>query len=45
MRVERKTAQVFNFGPSLEELRAACEAETGLPAPKQPTWHVADGAE
>lgn len=45
MRVERKTAQVFNFGPGLEELRAACEAETGLPAPRQPTWQVTAGAE
>lgn len=28
----------FNFGPPLEELRARCEAETGLPAPRQPVW-------
>jgi N-methylhydantoinase B len=43
LRAERKTTGVFNFGPSIEELRAACEAETGLPAPRQPTWHVAVG--
>ena len=45
MRAERKTTGVFNFGPSLEELRKACEAETGLSAPKQPTWHVTQAAE
>lgn len=26
----------FNFGPDIETLRANCEAETGLPAPKKP---------
>jgi N-methylhydantoinase B len=45
MRAERKTSGVFNFGPSIEELRDACEAQTGLPAPKQPTWHVARASE
>jgi N-methylhydantoinase B len=29
---------LFNYGPSIDELRAASEAETGLPAPKQPRW-------
>ena len=29
---------LFNYGPSLEELRATSVAETGLPAPKQPRW-------
>jgi N-methylhydantoinase B len=29
---------LFNYGPSIEDLREACEAETGLPAPKQPQW-------
>ena len=33
-------AAIFNFGGTLEELRAACEAETGLPAPKPPVWHT-----
>lgn len=33
-----KTDQIFNSGPSLEELRERCLAETGLPAPIQPTW-------
>jgi N-methylhydantoinase B len=32
------TNEVFNFGPSIDELRANCEAETGLPAPKPPVW-------
>ncbi len=32
---------LFNYGPSIDDLRAASEAETGLPAPKQPQWsHV-----
>ncbi len=31
----------FNYGPSLDELRANSLAETGLPAPKAPVWtHV-----
>lgn len=34
-----KTNEVFNFGPSIDELRANCEAETGLPAPKPPVWN------
>lgn len=32
---------VFNFGPPIDTLRANCEAETGLPAPRQPVWHPA----
>ncbi len=31
---------IFNYGPPIEELRAACEAETGLPAPRQPVWRA-----
>jgi N-methylhydantoinase B len=39
MRAKRgNAAPVFNFGPSIAQLRAACEAETGLPAPRQPVW-------
>ena len=30
---------VFNFGPDIETLRANCEAETGLPPPRQPQWN------
>ena len=41
MKSERGEIEVFNFGPSIEELRASCEAETGLPAPIQPVWRTA----
>jgi N-methylhydantoinase B len=33
-RSARGDALAFDFGPSLEETLAACEAETGLPAPR-----------
>ena len=33
-----KTDQIFNLGPSMDELRANCLKETGLEAPIQPTW-------
>ena len=36
---------LFNRGGTVEELRARCEAETGLPAPKPPIWHFAEAAE
>jgi len=29
---------LFDRGGSIEELRARCEAETGLPAPRPPVW-------
>lgn len=32
--------EIFNFGPSIDELRARCLAETGLPAPVQPVWRT-----
>jgi N-methylhydantoinase B len=32
---------LFNYGPSIEALRAASEAETGLPGPLQPRWSQA----
>jgi N-methylhydantoinase B len=35
------TIATFNYGPSIDALRAASLAETGLPAPKQPVWHQA----
>ena len=40
-------AKLFDYGGTVEELRAACEAETGLPAPRQPVWaaHIAVAAE
>ena len=42
MAAQRETdgVPVFNFGPDLETLRANCEAETGLPAPRPPVWHT-----
>ncbi len=30
--------EIFNFGPTIDELRRRCLAETGLPAPQQPVW-------
>jgi N-methylhydantoinase B len=36
---------VFDFGPPIEALRATCEAETGLPAPRQPEWLHLQAAE
>ena len=39
MRGDRpQTLATFNYGPSVADLRLASEAETGLPAPKQPVW-------
>ncbi|MEI6418642.1 MAG: hydantoinase B/oxoprolinase family protein, partial [Sphingomonadales bacterium] len=50
LRAELAAAQpaepaIFNRGGTVEELRAACVAETGLPAPKPPIWHFAEAAE
>ncbi len=39
------TSDVFDYGGDIESLRAACEAETGLPAPTQPVWAHAIAAE
>ena len=33
IRAERGEGEVFDFGPSLDEILARCEEETGLPAP------------
>ena len=38
MRAERGAVPVFDFGPSIEALRARSMEETGLPAPEQPQW-------
>ena len=38
MRKDRGDVEVFDFGPDIETLRANCEAETGLPAPRQRLW-------
>jgi N-methylhydantoinase B len=34
----RDPDMVFDFGPDIDTLRANCEAETGLPAPRQRLW-------
>ena len=41
MRTARGAIEVFDFGPDLDTLRATCEAETGLPAPRPPRWQHA----
>ncbi|MET0363672.1 MAG: hydantoinase B/oxoprolinase family protein [Sphingobium sp.] len=38
LRDERGAIEVFDFGPDIETLRANCEADTGLPAPRAPQW-------
>ena len=35
---DSNAAEIFNFGPDIETLRANCLAETGLPAPRPPVW-------
>ncbi|KLI64507.1 hydantoinase B/oxoprolinase family protein [Aurantiacibacter marinus] len=46
---DRGELPLFDYGPNLDELRANCLAETGLPAPTQPEWanhkHMAEAAE
>ena len=45
-RSDRSQIALFDYGPGIEELRANCLAETGLPAPIQPRWnHHAVAAE
>lgn len=38
MRAERGPVALFNFGPSIEELRRTCLEETGLPPPIPPKF-------
>jgi N-methylhydantoinase B len=45
MRASRPPAEIFNYGPGIDALRANCVAETGLPAPVQPVWAMAEAAE
>ncbi len=45
MRAERPALGLFNYGPSVDELRANCIAETGLSAPVQPVWQTLEAAE
>ncbi|RVQ66587.1 hydantoinase B/oxoprolinase family protein [Croceicoccus ponticola] len=43
---QRGELPLFDYGPGIDQLRANCEAETGLPAPRQPEWHAwEDGRE
>ena len=37
---DRGELPLFDYGPGIEELRANCEQETGLPAPKAPQWEA-----
>ena len=37
----RNEIELFSRGPSIDALRQACEAETGLPAPVAPVWRAA----
>jgi len=42
IRTDRGPLALFDFGPDIAALRAACLDETGLPAPVQPQWpHLA----
>lgn len=45
MRAERPALELFNYGPSVEQLRTDCVSETGLPAPIQPKWTTLEAAE
>ena len=45
LRASRPALELFNYGPSIAELRAACANDTGLPAPIQPLWRQAEAAE
>jgi len=38
MKATRGDLPLFDYGPSLDDLREACVKETGLPAPEQPQW-------
>ncbi len=38
MKSSRGELPLFDYGPSIEVLRANCAEETGLPAPVQPVW-------
>lgn len=41
MKASRGELPLFDYGPSIDDLRANCEAETGLAAPIQPVWNEA----
>ena len=42
---ERGDLPLFDYGPSIEDLRATCLEETGLEPPQQPQWHHSELAE
>jgi N-methylhydantoinase B len=44
-RASRGDLKLFDYGPSIEELRERSEMQTGLPAPIQPVWSVTEAAE
>ena len=44
MRSQATIAPLFDRGGDIEDLRAACQAETGLPAPQPPVWVQAKAA-
>ena len=44
LRSGRGALETFNYGPALDDLRAASLSETGLPAPIQPKWSRATEA-
>ena len=41
MKAVRGPTELFDYGPSIKELRESCETDTGLPAPVQPVWRNA----
>jgi N-methylhydantoinase B len=45
IRASRGDLPLFDYGPDIAALRAACEDETGLPAPVQPEWPHLEAAE
>ena len=38
MSAERGEPEIFNFGGSIDEIKARCEEETHLPAPAEPQF-------
>jgi len=38
IKAKRGELPLFDYGPAIDDLRARCEEETGLPAPIQPVW-------
>jgi N-methylhydantoinase B len=45
LRAARPALDLFNYGPSIDDLRTSCVNDTGLPAPIQPVWQAAIAAE